>query len=346
MTNPAGSQSSFRVHFVCRGNVYRSRIAEAYLRSKAIPGVTVTSSGVAATDNQSAQIATLPLSIAQAAGFDSWQNFDWTQTSQAELDRADIIIFLNDDIESDAKCDYSLSSQKYEIWDVANLDEELAAEHSDISDSATIEKLIEAAITAIEAHVDQLTHDIVLSGVVDVVDTENKLLGYRLPLAWVNKKALWYRACHGVVVTANGRFVVEKRSHDIVFAPDLLDITFGGGIDSGEEPVAAALREGHDELGLDFSQAQVHDLGVTKFSAYHPSYKLHTKCFIYSYLLKLADADPVMTLETSEVAAVYLLSMGEIERLVQDHHLQPYGYLNTHYAYYRALLTKVTAVLD
>jgi protein-tyrosine-phosphatase len=37
-----------RVHFVCTGNLYRSRMAEAYLRSKAIPGLEVTSSGVLA----------------------------------------------------------------------------------------------------------------------------------------------------------------------------------------------------------------------------------------------------------------------------------------------------------
>lgn len=36
------------VHFICRGNTFRSVMAEAYLRSLALPGVTVISSGTVA----------------------------------------------------------------------------------------------------------------------------------------------------------------------------------------------------------------------------------------------------------------------------------------------------------
>lgn len=36
------------IHFVCRGNNFRSRLAEAYLNSKKLPGIKVISSGIEA----------------------------------------------------------------------------------------------------------------------------------------------------------------------------------------------------------------------------------------------------------------------------------------------------------
>jgi protein-tyrosine-phosphatase len=39
-----------RVHFICRGNVYRSRIAEAYLKSLELEGLEVLSSGTIARE--------------------------------------------------------------------------------------------------------------------------------------------------------------------------------------------------------------------------------------------------------------------------------------------------------
>jgi len=40
------SNKKIKIHFVCRGNVYRSVLAEGYLKSKKIKNLEVTSSGI------------------------------------------------------------------------------------------------------------------------------------------------------------------------------------------------------------------------------------------------------------------------------------------------------------
>jgi 8-oxo-dGTP pyrophosphatase MutT (NUDIX family)/protein-tyrosine-phosphatase len=334
------------VHFICRGNVYRSRIAAEYLDSMKVPGVVVSSSGIEANRNERAAIAHLPVSIAQAAGESSWDNFGWLQTSQELLDNSDMLVFLNADIAEQAAADYSFVPEKAETWDVANLDEALAKSHTSQSDLSAAEAEIALTIQRIHTLVDGLVHDIAISGIVDVVDEHNQPLDYRLPLAWVDKKGLWYRSCHGVVVTADDRFVVEKRSKDIVFSPNLLDITFGGGIGAGENPLQAIVREGQEELGIDFTHASVTDLGIQRFSSFHPRYQLHTRCFIYNYFIRLPEAAPVFHLEASEVAAVHLLTAVEIRELLDKHQLDPYGSLNTDYAYYDKLFENVWEQFD
>src|SRR4051812_25743231 len=42
------TKKPYHVHFVCRGNVHRSRLAEAYMKTLALEGFTYSSSGVEA----------------------------------------------------------------------------------------------------------------------------------------------------------------------------------------------------------------------------------------------------------------------------------------------------------
>jgi 8-oxo-dGTP pyrophosphatase MutT (NUDIX family) len=142
-------------------------------------------------------------------------------------------------------------------------------------------------------------------------------------------------------VTHDNKIVTEKRSHEIVFSPDLLDVSFGGGIDSGEDPELAPRREAKEELGITIKDAEIIDLGIRKVNRYYPSKKLYSKFFLYSYLVKLPKQDLSISPQLSEVKEVYLISFRQIARLVKFHRLARFGRLTTSYVYYRDIMAKV-----
>jgi protein-tyrosine-phosphatase len=45
------------IHFICTGNIYRSRLAETYCASKGVPGLFVSSSGIGTKLNRGIPIA-------------------------------------------------------------------------------------------------------------------------------------------------------------------------------------------------------------------------------------------------------------------------------------------------
>jgi 8-oxo-dGTP pyrophosphatase MutT (NUDIX family) len=306
-----------------------------------LSGVSISSSGLEADKVSEADKLKLPALIATLLGLKSWQNFSCRQTTQNLLDSADLIIFMNADIALDAEARFKYIADKTETWNILNLDEALLKSNVISTDEKAVDNLILRTYAKIHTYADRLTRDIVLSGIIDVVDAGNKLLGYSIPLAWTDRKGLWHRSCHGVIVTHDNKIVTEKRSHEIVFSPDLLDVSFGGGIDSGEDPELAPRREAKEELGITIKDAEIIDLGIRKVNRYYPSKKLYSKFFLYSYLVKLPKQDLSISPQLSEVKEVYLISFRQIARLVKFHRLARFGRLTTSYVYYRDIMAKV-----
>lgn len=151
---------------------------------------------------------------------------------------------------------------------------------------------------------------------------------------------MWRRGVHAVVTTANGKFVVEQRSKDIVFAPLLLDVSLGGGIDAHETPRQAIIRELAEELGVRVKPEQVTHLDTRKWGAYHPHYKKYTNTFLYSYHIKLTLDDPIFVLQEHEVRQVRLLSRRQLARLLRRHRLKHFGKLNYGYKYYTDIVRR------
>jgi protein-tyrosine-phosphatase len=60
------------IHFICTGNIYRSRIAEAYCASKAVPGVLVLSSGINTVLNRGIPIAPYAARILREQGLEGF----------------------------------------------------------------------------------------------------------------------------------------------------------------------------------------------------------------------------------------------------------------------------------
>lgn len=328
-----------KIHFVCRGGVLRSRIAEMYATTHALPSIQVSSSGIEAAKYYSDETYLAPQAayIAKVHGLSVLTSPKRSQTTAALLEKSDLIVFLSTDVYITAQEKFTLNLHKCVVWDVIDWDA-AAAKYRLTQGAASSEIIIEEMYQMITQKLTRLLVRITESDWVDIVDETNKTLGFRLPIAWADKYGLWHRGCHAVITTADKRYIVEKRARRRRFTAGYLDISVCGIASSGENPEQAILREVEKELGLTAIAAPLQLLAVYKWHHYHPRYRMHKNMFIYTYHIQLPVSRPEFIFQKNEVATIRFLNTPRLRRLLRRNQLRPFGKLQYAYAYYASMV--------
>lgn len=140
-----------KIHFVCRGNTFRSRIAETYFNSLRIPNWSAISSGIEAINNLNGDITTYAAQMITAHGMEKYCKKSWTQSTKENLENSEIVVFLNNDVEQDCRVHINLNLQKYYIWRVDDIDTSLSAQSEiDLAADATFNKIVEEVNSMVE----------------------------------------------------------------------------------------------------------------------------------------------------------------------------------------------------
>jgi protein-tyrosine-phosphatase len=108
------------IHFICTGNIYRSRLAEAYCASKAVPGICVSSSGIGTKLNRGIAIASYAARVLSKRGLERLAAPSWQQT-RATLVRASDVVFMEREHYSFCKEWIDPIRQTVEIWDIPDV---------------------------------------------------------------------------------------------------------------------------------------------------------------------------------------------------------------------------------
>lgn len=331
------AQKPYTVHFVCRGNTYRSRLAAAYFAGL-VEGdrrFRVSSSGIGTRRANVQTVQKYTKALAKKHGLSHGITDVKQQTTNRLLAEADVIVFMNKDVYDDALKEYEFDTRKTLVWYVKDMADVVKYRALAERTEQALLDVSEGTFREIKRHCDQLHEYLTHTAWVDVVNKDNQLVGLRLPMAWVADRGLWHRGVHVIVQTSDGKYVVGKRTNTIVFAPGMLDISLGGGMDTGETPLQTASRETYEELGLQVAEKDFRPLFVYRQVSYHPHYRKQSKAHIYIYALTLPMSSPHFRLQPEEVAEVRLLSKRQVKHLLNTHRMTNFGRLAWGYKLYQ-----------
>jgi len=146
------------IHFICRGNVFRSIIAEAYLNSLALEDVSALSSGTAATFYKARNLANhrITLELLEEHGMRGFAKVGYgDQLTQSRLDKADITVCMNQRVYGEClRC--VTFSHSPRVWSVADI-----GEPGRISDVESERQLYrEEAYQEIARNIERLVSDV------------------------------------------------------------------------------------------------------------------------------------------------------------------------------------------
>lgn len=109
------------IQFVCTGNVYRSRLAEAYCASKRVPGVRVFSSGIEAGRNGDAPISPYAADALIEYGILSHAAKEWQRTTAALIRASDVLVFMEAEHRQFCESWIEPARQLVEVWGIEDI---------------------------------------------------------------------------------------------------------------------------------------------------------------------------------------------------------------------------------
>mgnify|MGYP001604003089 CR=1 FL=1 len=124
------------VHFICTGNSYRSRLAEAYFNSKQLPNIKAISSGI----NPDKFISWITLRIIQQNGLSDYVSSSCQKTIKKLIQKSDFVVFFEDKHYEFCK-NLGFSSKNFEIWNIHDLSPEMTEREKIEKSEETFEEI-------------------------------------------------------------------------------------------------------------------------------------------------------------------------------------------------------------
>ena len=142
-----------RFHFICRGNAFRSRMAEAYLVSLKLPNVEVVSSGTVADTYRSENdpISRHAKVVLSKLGLLEFAKTRCDQLTQSRILPGDITICMNQRIFNECK-DVVVLPNDAIVWGIDDVDEHFTVHPED----EEIDRYAEQVFETIKKNVDIL----------------------------------------------------------------------------------------------------------------------------------------------------------------------------------------------
>jgi protein-tyrosine-phosphatase len=145
------------IHFICRGNAFRSRMAEAYFNSLKIPSFKAISSGTVAQLHSKANkpnFITTQL-LLEGHGLKEYTKSHWDQLTSERLKEGDLTIFLNENVKDECQKLFGLPDN-YIVWDIPDFNETIPTPSS----SSAFNEFTESTYSQIASMVDDLTKEL------------------------------------------------------------------------------------------------------------------------------------------------------------------------------------------
>jgi len=333
------------VHFVCSGNTFRSRLAEAYLKSLDIPSVEVISSGARALVDAQHQIMPYTVLLLKQHGLTGFASDHKTLLTQDRLDKSDIVICVNRAVYRECQEAGLTLPERTFVWDISDYVPILAEDQAMLA-RHELPKVCESTFYKIQEHINELvallkkpkSHE-----QVDILDENGQPTGSTTDIATMHAKGLIHGGMHVGLYTLGGGIVLERRSSNIIFNPGLWDLSMGGVMASTETPEQTLLREVYEELGIKLNPEHLQKLFVLEYSHYLPHYGFHNHNFTHTYIARIPE-HVQFSLQASEVAEARIFGIDEVEAMNKNNKRAVGTIIPTH-AYNQRIIDGIKAAL-
>lgn len=158
----------------------------------------------------------------------------------------------------------------------------------------------------------------------DIIDENDTLIGQTADYETVHAKGLWHRGAHVLLYTEDRKVVVQQRSTKLSIYPGLYEVSVGGGVDAGESPENAAIREVHEELGIQLTPDDLTFVGTYKVQESIDSYVSNAILYIYKSLIPETTA---FTIDLDETQNVRFVPIDVIEQAMANGNQLSFGTL-------------------
>ena len=110
-----------KIHFICTGNIYRSRLAEAYCNFRRVQGTHVLSSGIAAGSGGNAPISSYAAQLLTQYGLESFAAPFWQRTTKALVRASEVLVFMESEHFQFCESWIEPARQRVEVWGIEDV---------------------------------------------------------------------------------------------------------------------------------------------------------------------------------------------------------------------------------
>lgn len=128
---------------------------------------------------------------------------------------------------------------------------------------------------------------------------------------YIHKNNLWHREVAIWILNDKNEVLIQRRSKKKKVGPNKLSIT-AGHVNIKEKEIIGALREIKEEIGLDFNEKDLKNIGIYKNN------QEGNHCFSYTYLVKTDKKTEDMIMQEDEVSELKYISIEEIEKRIES----------------------------
>ncbi len=153
---------------------------------------------------------------------------------------------------------------------------------------------------------------------IDVLDADEKRTGRILSKDDIHRIGEWHRTVHVWIITSLGQLIIQRRGERMETYPNCWDITSAGHVDAGETNIEAAIREIHEELGLEVSHDALEFLGTVHTERFYKQGTYINREHQDVYLVVQDIALDRLTLQKSEVAELQFMHWLEVRRHILE----------------------------
>ena len=179
------------------------------------------------------------------------------------------------------------------------------------------EAALEAIRSAAETN-DNIEAEFVIDEFLNLIDDNNRIMSKSVPRSVVHRSGLLHPTVHIWFIRRRDMGVsvlLQKRAHEKDICPDCYDVSAAGHVSQGGEFRHTALREIHEELGIDITSNKLEFIGIRHNEHIEGDIDDSELVAVYIYRGDVHRAE--MTLQESEVSEVCWAEIDELISLMK-----------------------------